>query len=92
MSEETVDIIRKKFVNSLKKSRKTSFETHNSLTCYTETITNETQFGVLYGLACYAETITNETQPTATCMDFFGLFTIFQMHFQVADQRSASRF
>ena len=43
MSEETVDKIRQKIVNSLKKSvRGTSFETHNNLACYTETITNET--------------------------------------------------
>ena len=42
MSEETVDKIRQKIVNSPKKSiRRTSFETHNSLACYTETITNE---------------------------------------------------
>ena len=43
MSEETVDKIRQKIMNSLKKTiRRTSFETHISLACYTETITNET--------------------------------------------------
>ena len=40
-----------------------------------------TSFETLTSLACYTETITNETLQTTTRMDFFGLFTIFQMHF-----------
>ena len=60
-------------MNSLKKSiRRTSFETHNSLACYTKTITNETlQTYTYYEIqdiaailpSCFMRLATNEVVP-----------------------------